>query len=89
MNRYYFDFDDIPDRCGLTMPSANNACVEALLSMPEYIAEKLEREGGRAELTCCIRENENTPAYKIVLSMHVEDGSGKRIDPPFRLDRAA
>lgn len=89
MNRYFFDFDDVTDRCGLTMPSANNACVEALMSMPEYVAEKLEREGGRSEMICSIRENEGAPSYKIVVSICVEDGDGSVINPPFRLDRAA
>ena len=87
MDRYFFDFDDVPDRYGITMPSANNACVEALMSMPEYMAEVLERDGGKAELTCSIRENDdNAPSYKIVIAMHVEDASGAIILPPFRLD---
>ncbi len=56
MSRYFFDFDDVPDRCGMTMPSADTACVEALISMPEYVSEVLERDGGRVEVTCRIRE---------------------------------
>ena len=89
MNRYFFDFDDVPDRCGLTMPSANNACVEAIMSMPEYVAEKLERDGGKAEVTCSIRENDGAVFNKIVMSMHVESADGAIILPPFRLDGSA
>ena len=89
MDRYFFDFDGVSDKCGLTMSSANNACVEALMSMPEYVAEKLEREVGRAEMVCSIRENEGAPSHKIVLSLRVEDANGTVINPPFQLDRAA
>ena len=89
MNRYFFDFDGVPDRCGLTMSSANNACVEALISMPEYVAEKLELDGGRSEMTCVIREIDGAPTFRIVVSIRVEDGNGTVIKPPFRLDRAA
>lgn len=89
MNRYFFDFDDVPDQCGLLMPSANNACVEAIMSMPEYAAEKLERDGGRAELICSIRENDGSVLNKIVMSMHVEGADGAIILPPFRLDGQA
>ena len=86
MNRFFFDFNDVPDRCGMTMPSANTACVEALLSMPEYLSEVLERDGGKAEVTCSIRENDdNAPSYKIVIAMHVEDADGAIILPPFKL----
>ena len=89
MNRFFFDFDGTPNNCGITMPSANNACVEALMTMPEYAAEKLERDGGTAKVTCSIRENDAPASFKIVVSIHVEDGDGAVINPPFRLDRAA
>ena len=89
MNRYFFDFDEVPDRCGLTMFSANNACYEALMAMPEYVAEKLEREGGSSVMMCSIREDGQAIVYKIVLSFYVEDGSGTIIEPPSHLDRAA
>ena len=87
MKRYFFDFDEVPDKCGITMSSANNACVEALISMPEYVAEMLEREGGKAEMTCSIREDDDSVAsYKIVVAIHVEDVNGAIILPPFKLD---
>ena len=86
MKRYFFDFDEVPDLCGLTMPSANNACVEALLTMPAYVVEKLELEGGKSMMVCTIRGGENEVLYKIVLSMHIEDGSGTIIESPFILD---
>ncbi len=89
MKRYFFDFDEVPDRCGVPMSSASDACVEALMSMPEYVAEKLQREGCRSKMTCTIRDDENAVAYKIVVAMHVEDGSGTIIEPPSHLVRAA
>ena len=86
MDRYFFDLDGVPDKCGMTMPSATTACVEALMSMPEYVSEVLERDGGKVEVTCGIRENDDSAAsYKIVVVMHVEDASGTIILPPFKL----
>ena len=85
MNRYFFDFDEVPDRCGLTVSSADKACVEALLTMPAYVVEKLEREGGKSTMVCTVRGNENNVLFKIVMSMHVEDGSGTIINPPLHV----
>ena len=86
MNRYFFEFDDVPDRCGMTMPSADTACIEALISMPEYVSEVLERDGGKAEVTCRIRENDDDAvSYKIVVAMHVEDANGVIVLSPFKL----
>ena len=89
MNRFFFDFDGITDNYGINLPSANNACVEAIKTMPQFAAEKLERDGGIARVTCSIRENDSSASFKIVVSMHVEDASGAVVHPPFRLDEVA
>ncbi len=81
--RYFFDFDEVPDLCGLTMPSANHACVEALLTMPGYVVEKLELEGGRIDDGLHDPRERELGLYKIVLSMHIEDESGTIVDPRF------
>ena len=67
----------------MTLPSAENACAEALLSMPEYVAERLGRDGGKAEMACVVRGG--GVAYKIVVSMRIEDESGMVVDVPLQL----
>ena len=79
MDRYFFDFDGVPDQCGIELPSAKRACAEALISMPEYVAEKLERDGGKAEMTCLVRGG--GASYKIVMTMHIEDERGGVVEP--------
>ena len=83
MERYFFDFDGVTDLCGVTMPTAKSACSEALLSMPEYVAEQLEHDGGKAEMTCVVRASEM--AYKIVVTIRVEDKHGAVLEP-FQLE---
>ena len=64
----------------------HSATAEAIMSMPEYAAEKLQRDGGKAELTCSIGENEDAVFNKIVMSMHFEGANCAMMLPPFCLD---
>ena len=47
--------------------------------MPEYVAEQMEHDGGKAEMTCVVRASEM--AYKIVVTIRVEDRHGAVLEP--------